>query len=782
MVGVSRLGWLLLAAVILGISARAEDWIEWPVSAGGNGHWYTVTPPVHRSGGDPWATRLEANLVSITTLEEDNFVRWDVAQGERAWIGLRGRRDNLQWSDGSPLTYMPGIIWNAPHWWEDTDYLFLNGSTGSVHWTVLFAVVHYGALLERTNSPYEGPIKFMGNLLTRQLGVTNIINGYFPDGATVEIRADIFGARPMALQWQLGGVNLPGQTNSILVVSNVVPNGSAYRLVASNSFGLASSEEFVLPVMPIRPQQGLSWFQWPEAYGGNGHWYGQLLSDLSVQKAESMAQLAGGHLASFSDTNELNFAIGITTPQRAHLVGLRADPGMPYEWTDGTPVTPEILSALNNSTGTNESSLSSGLLISLWDQYFVDHYRWSRFPILIETTNDPVNLLPVLKNDPPIGEGYSNGSAEFRVHALGPEPMSYQWKIDGVPILGETNAAYVMPLTTSSTGKVSVAVSNPNGTTESESMPVNIFQYHAGGSLQWAYWAPEIGGNGHWYASITDAENQFLWSEAEQFGGKLRASLLTIQDANEWEWLKALWTFTDTTIPLGLTDRENEGEFKWIDGTPFTFHLWTLNQPDSERADDDFVYGSIQDEWRTAHDIKFNTVVFERSTRPDDIAPFFLPKVPPSVRMLVGTTNQIAFEVIAGLDSSYLWYLNGSLVSTGTIPRLNLRPASTNESGLYQLIVRNAYGAATSAPVSVTVLDPIKPAVRMVHDNRLGKLEVHVDFPPDAERVEIEFSFDLERWTPYATFNAGQPTYVDILERDVFLNHSLKFFRVKRSF
>ena len=782
MVGVSHVWRLLLAALILGNSARAEDWIEWPASVGGNGHWYTVTPPVHRSGSDPWATRLEANLVSITSLEEDDFVRWDVAHGERAWIGLHGRRDNLRWTDGSPVTYMPGIIWNAPHWWEDTDYLFLNGSTGSVHWTVLFAIVHYGALLERTNSPYEGPIKFMGDLLTRQLDVTNILNGYFPEGASVEIRADVFGARPAALQWQLDGVDLPGQTNSILIVSNVVPNGSAYRLIASNSFGVASSEGCVLRVMPMRPQQGISWFQWPQAYGGNGHWYGMLHSQHPVHKAEEQAQLFGGHLASFGDTNELNFAIGLHTPQSAHLTGLIGDPGAPYQWTDGTPVASEVLDAIDLPHGTNNSNRRSGLHIAAWDQFFLDFRPWSVAHLLIEITNNPALLTPTILNHPPIGESYSNGSAEFQVHAVGLEPMSYQWKIDGVPLAGETNSTYRMQLTTTSTGMVSVAVSNPNGTVETERIPVRIFRMENSGHLTWSYWAPEIGGNGHWYASFTDHDNPLTWHEAAQFGGTFGSYLVSIRDATEWEWLTTIWNFMmGATIPLGLSDASAEGEFKWVDGSPLDFQLWAPDEPSSQTAEHDYAYSNLQSEWGTvAGAAKFSTLMFERDRPPGEIAPVIIAGAPSPIRMAVGESQEISFKVIAGDGSVYKWVLNSRVVSTN--PVLTLNPASTNESGLYHLAVQNKHGVVRTEPISVTVLDPIRPVLRTMHASDLSKFEIHFDFPADADEVELQFSYDLQTWFRAATANRTDPPFFDTSRTEPYASGTAKFYRIKRSY
>jgi hypothetical protein len=111
------------------------------------------------------------------------------------------------------------------------------------------------------------------------------------------------------------------------------------------------------------------------------------------------------------------------------------------------------------------------------------------------------------------------------------------------------------------------------------------------------------------------------------------------------------------------------------------------------------------------------------------------------LHVTIGRPQTLNVEVFAAEESIYEWRLNGNLVSTGATAQLNLNPASTNETDLYQLIVRNAYGSATSAPVSVTILEPV--ILRTVFEKDFSKFEIHFDFPAAAEEVELEYSFHL---------------------------------------
>lgn len=71
-------------------------------------------------------------------------------------------------------------------------------------------------------------------------------------GLSAEFSAGIRGTEPMALRWQMDRADIPGASNSSLVISNVQPaDAGVYRVVASNPFGTTFSSNAVLAVVPV---------------------------------------------------------------------------------------------------------------------------------------------------------------------------------------------------------------------------------------------------------------------------------------------------------------------------------------------------------------------------------------------------------------------------------------------------------------------------------------------------------------------------------------------------
>lgn len=88
----------------------------------------------------------------------------------------------------------------------------------------------------------SGPPAFPQRLLNRSVIV----------GATAYFRSLAIGAMPLSYQWTCNGTNIPGATNTILVVKNaqLTLAGNYYSLIASNGLGLATNNVSTLNVTP----------------------------------------------------------------------------------------------------------------------------------------------------------------------------------------------------------------------------------------------------------------------------------------------------------------------------------------------------------------------------------------------------------------------------------------------------------------------------------------------------------------------------------------------------
>lgn len=86
--------------------------------------------------------------------------------------------------------------------------------------------------------------------------------------------------------------------------------------------------------------------------------------------------------------------------------------------------------------------------------------------------------------------------------------------------------------------------------------------------------------NNHSYYLISPA----TWTEAQVQAVALGGNLATINDAEECRWIfETFCFFEDSPRPLwiGLTDRDQEGKFRWISGEPATFVNWHPGEPNN---------------------------------------------------------------------------------------------------------------------------------------------------------------------------------------------------------
>ncbi|XP_042281470.1 hepatic lectin-like isoform X1 [Thunnus maccoyii] len=72
------------------------------------------------------------------------------------------------------------------------------------------------------------------------------------------------------------------------------------------------------------------------------------------------------------------------------------------------------------------------------------------------------------------------------------------------------------------------------------------------------------------------------WSRGRQDCREKGADLVVIDSTEEQTFLS---TFTEVETWIGLTDRDEEGTWKWIDGIPLTLSYWETNEPNNGNGD-----------------------------------------------------------------------------------------------------------------------------------------------------------------------------------------------------
>uniref|UniRef100_A0A4W6FVA5 C-type lectin domain-containing protein n=1 Tax=Lates calcarifer TaxID=8187 RepID=A0A4W6FVA5_LATCA len=102
----------------------------------------------------------------------------------------------------------------------------------------------------------------------------------------------------------------------------------------------------------------------------------------------------------------------------------------------------------------------------------------------------------------------------------------------------------------------------------------------------WVY----FGGSVYYISSVKKT-----WQESRNYCLQEGADLMIINSEEEQvnQWKDNIW--------IGLTDRETEGTWKWVDGTPLTTSYWASNEPNGHTILRDEDCGEVM-----LHEIKDN--------------------------------------------------------------------------------------------------------------------------------------------------------------------------------
>ncbi|MCH2141125.1 MAG: hypothetical protein MK100_08855 [Phycisphaerales bacterium] len=106
----------------------ASDVVEWPVCSGGNGHWYEMvniqelenSEEMCQDQAAEWAAGMGGHLVTLSSVDEAEFVNMLFCPVDYAWIGLQSNGGNhcdimtWEWIDGTvmdPQVFARGNNW-----------------------------------------------------------------------------------------------------------------------------------------------------------------------------------------------------------------------------------------------------------------------------------------------------------------------------------------------------------------------------------------------------------------------------------------------------------------------------------------------------------------------------------------------------------------------------------------------------------------------------------------------------------------------------------------------
>uniref|UniRef100_A0A7N9AK97 Type-2 ice-structuring protein-like n=1 Tax=Mastacembelus armatus TaxID=205130 RepID=A0A7N9AK97_9TELE len=89
------------------------------------------------------------------------------------------------------------------------------------------------------------------------------------------------------------------------------------------------------------------------------------------------------------------------------------------------------------------------------------------------------------------------------------------------------------------------------------------------------------------------------WADAQKNCLLQNGWLASVRDAKEYAAIQKVITDAKGTglIWLGGHDLTQEGKWKWIDGTPFTYTKWRPGQPDNWQGNEDCLHLNAEGKW-----------------------------------------------------------------------------------------------------------------------------------------------------------------------------------------
>lgn len=107
--------------------------------------------------------------------------------------------------------------------------------------------------------------------------------------------------------------------------------------------------------------------------------------------------------------------------------------------------------------------------------------------------------------------------------------------------------------------------------------------------------------NGHYYL-ICSPNQVTTWEEASAYCQNLGGYLATITSQEENTFLTSLITGAGRrSAYIGMSDKEEKGNWTWVTGEAFSYHNWRENEPNNDDGDEDYVMIYGDGSWNDAN-------------------------------------------------------------------------------------------------------------------------------------------------------------------------------------
>jgi hypothetical protein len=397
----------------------------------------------------------------------------------------------------------------------------ISGATGASYTTPATVIGDSGATFSVEVSNSAGST--MSNAATLTVTTTAVApsittqpqNQSVTVGATATFTVVASGTAPFSYQWSKNGTAISGATSASYTTPTTVSgdNGSTFSVTVSNTVGNATSNSATLTVSAVAPTITTQPQNQSVTVGATATFtvVAAGTAPLSYQWSKTGAVISGATSASYttpatmSGDNGSTFSVKVTnsagsaTSNAATLtVNAAAVPPtittqpQNQSVTVGATATFTVVASgtgpLSYQWSKNGATITGATSASYTTPVTVTGDNGSSFTVQVSNsagnaTSNAATLTvnaaavpPSITTQPQNESVLVGAAATFTVVATGTAPLSYQWLLAGVPILGATNASYTTPaVTIGNNGSLfSVQVSNAAGSTTSNTATLDV--------------------------------------------------------------------------------------------------------------------------------------------------------------------------------------------------------------------------------------------------------------------------------------------------------------------
>jgi alpha-tubulin suppressor-like RCC1 family protein len=508
-------------------------------------------------------------------------------------------------------------------------------------------------------------------------------------GSNAVFTVAAIGSQPFTYQWQFNGTNISGATDATLTVTNLqLAQAGSYEVVVGNSFGSVLSSNALLRVMDLAGALNATNLIWQTS--GSLPWFPTTGSSF-----DGVAAAQAGDVTSSAPPSVLQTAIN--GPATVTFWWYLSVYNGLYSTSLSFFANDAVQAQLTGSTGWQQQTfyLGEGPQTLQWVYASVYPTPNVDFAGLDEVSVVPGSTAPFVMVPPADQTRAINTNVTFTVTANGTPPLSYQWLYNSNSIAGATNAALVLTnLQTTNSGFYSVIVSSPHGTTNSSSALLTVIDFAAALNTTNLTW--QTLGDRPWIVTTSSSHDGVASAQTGGVADSQQQSVLQTAVTGPatltywWYLSSGSWTYP-ASLELtanGATVSQFTTGFGWFPQTsyvgagPQTLQ-WIFTSANPTPGAD--VGGLDQ------------VSVVTEATAP------FITASPVSQSLPAGTNVSLTVTAAGTPPLYYQWLYNSNSVAGATNTALVLTNVQTNDSGVYSVVVSNAYGLTNSVDATLTV-------------------------------------------------------------------------------